>query len=145
MRNGFSGRALPVAEAIDRHGADFSRWPDPMLANQARAAVLADRELRAYRDAAVALERGLQAARGAFDADILTSGAVGRVAAAVSRGMVPWRPIHIHWLPVAAALVIAAGLGGIFDMTVVAPASQTRSATVNVDPLVFATAEDGLQ
>ncbi|MEJ1938906.1 hypothetical protein WDZ92_52580, partial [Nostoc sp. NIES-2111] len=46
-------RPTGLRDAIDRWGPDPGLWPDPALAQRARAALLSDRAFRAYRDDAV--------------------------------------------------------------------------------------------
>jgi hypothetical protein len=129
-------------EAIDRHGADLAAWTDRTLANEVRHAVLADRGLRARLEDAAVLDAGLGMLRDAMDREIAASGAAARVGsaalAAVSR-----RGLTRRWAAVAAALVVAAGLGSLADVSIVAPADTERYEVVVLDPLVFGPTEVG--
>jgi hypothetical protein len=129
-------RDSELQAAIDRFGADLASWPDQALANEVRAAVLADRGLRAGLDEAAALAADLALARDAIDADIAASGAASRISAAVL-GAVSRRGSARRWVAVAAALVVAAGLGSLVDLSFVAPADEGRVDVVILDPLVF--------
>lgn len=127
-----------IREAIDRYGPNFDSWRDRALAAEARQAILADRALRAAYDDAVTLWNGLSAARVAADAEVAVSGAVGRIESALTRSRPrPWRS---RWIAIAAAMVVAAGLGSAYDLVI----GDSGSAAMNVvvlDPLVFGTAE----
>jgi hypothetical protein len=130
-----------LKEAVDSWGSDLGRWPDGAPIAEARAALLADRSFRAYRDGAVALERTLVAARDSVDREVQASGAPERLmralVAAPARAF-RWSPRS--WAAVAAALVLAAGLGSFIDFAVVGAANGRYEAVV-VDPLVFGTAQ----
>lgn len=52
-----------IRDALDRFGADFSTWPDPARASEARRLARADRDFRARLDTAVAIDAGLQRLR----------------------------------------------------------------------------------
>jgi hypothetical protein len=140
-----SGRHPELVSAIDRYGADLARWRDRALANRVRAAVLADRELRAYLDGAAALERSLGAARDALDADIRASGAIDRVAAAVTARRSAPSPRRAWWFAIAAAAVIAAGLGSVLDAGLIGYGDDTSQTVVALDPLVFETMDTSTQ
>ncbi len=131
-----------MREAIDRHGPDFGAWPDRRLAGEAREAILADRGLRAWYDDAVAIERGLAAARAVVDEEIATSGAVARIESGLAQRLASSRPRRANrWIAIAAGLVIAAGLGSAYDL---ATRTDTGGRPLNVvvlDPLVFGPAE----
>jgi hypothetical protein len=140
MSENRSDRRAEFVAAIDRHGADLSRWPDRGLANRVREAVLADRDLRAHLDGTDTFRRSLVLVREALDQDIRASGAVERVSAAVLASL-PARPRRSSWVALAAAIVLAAGIGGAVDGGVVAGASQQGVNVVVLDPLVFGTLE----
>lgn len=129
-----------LTDAIDRYGSALQRWPDPALANEVRAGVLADRGLRHYFDSAAALDRGLGKVREALDAEIAASGAVARIGAAI-QATLPDRHSRSRWIAVAAALVIAAGLGSVFDLRFLAPLDERGVDVVVLDPLVFGPTE----
>jgi len=135
-------RETPMHEAIDRYGSDFNTWPDRRLAGAAREAMLADRALRAWYDDAVALERGLAAARSAADAEIAASGAVARIEAGIAGRLLPRRPQRSsRWIAIAAGLVIAAGLGSAYDLATNPNITGRPINVVVLDPLVFGPAE----
>jgi hypothetical protein len=126
-----------VLDGIDRHGGDFSRWPDQTLARQAKAAVLADRDLRAALDDARTLDRGLAEARAALDAEIFASGSADRVLAATRAAIGP-RPFGgWRWAAAVAVIVCAAGLGSIADFRIGARGNEAPINVVVLDPLVF--------
>ena len=81
------------------------------------------------------LEDGLQRARAAIDAEIARAHAADRVAAAVLSevGIPPGR--RLRWLGIAATLMIAAGLGGLFEANRL-QASAPLDVVV-LDPLTF--------
>jgi hypothetical protein len=134
-------RETAIREAIDRYGPDFNVWPDRGLAGEARQAILADRALRAWYDDAAILVRGLQAARAAADAEIAASGAIARIESGLARRL-PRRSASRRWIAVAAALVVAAGLGSAYDLAIGGIASGGQPLNVVVlDPLVFGPAE----
>ena len=125
-----------LLDAIDRHGPDLARWSDQVLANDVRHAALADRAFRARLDAASWLDAGLASVRDAMDAEIAASGAVLRVRSAVLAA-VPRRINARRWRLVAAAVVVAAGLGALADVTILSPAGSQPMEVVILDPLVF--------
>lgn len=129
-----------LTDAIDRYGSALQRWPDPALANEVRAGVLADRDLRRHLDGATALDRGLGRVRDALDTEIAASGAVARIGAAIQASL-PTRHSRSRWIAVAAALVIAAGLGSVFDLRFLAPLEERGVDVVILDPLVFGPTE----
>jgi hypothetical protein len=127
---------MDVAEALDRYGADLAAWPDADLAGEARSAALADRGFRARLERQADLETGLARLRGATDAEIAASGATARVQRAVLAAA-PRRPDARRWAMIAAALVAAAALGAVADLTIFAPAGGAPFEVVILDPLVF--------
>ncbi len=131
-----------LTEAIDRYGADLGAWPDPSLANKARHAALSDRAFRARLDAASALDAGLSELRDIMDAEIAASGAAARVQAGVFAAL-PQRRSPRRWAMVAAAVVVAAALGALTDVTILAPAGSEPIEVVTLDPLVFGPAVTG--
>jgi hypothetical protein len=133
-------RHAEMIAAIDARGADLSRWSDRALANRVREAALADRAVRAHLDETLRLERELAAARDALDAGIRSSGAVERVRAAVlTRQRRP--PRRAGWMAIAAALVLAAGIGGAIDGGRLIRGTTQNPDVVVLDPLVFGTLE----
>jgi len=133
-----TGSPAELNGAIDRYGADLSRWPDRELAARARVAALSDRAFRARLDSEAALERHLAAARRAEDAAITTSGAAGRIAIAAMASVRAERPRRRRrFMAAAAAILLAAGIGGIVDSQVSLRTSGDSIDVVSVDPLVF--------
>jgi len=140
-------RRAILADLVDRQGADFARWTDRDRATEARRAVLADRDFRAYHDGAVALERGLAAASREIDTDIATSDGLERVNAALAArlGGQP-RRLRYAWLAVAASVLVVAGLGGVFDLTVLSrPDVRDAPEVASLDPLGFGLVADEIQ
>lgn len=131
-----------LAEAIDRHGSDLAAWNDQALANEVRRAALADRDFRARLDSAAALDAAFASLRDGMDAEIAASGAAGRVQAAVL-GALPRRPNARRWGLVAASVVVAAALGALADVTILAPVGGEPFEVVTLDPLVFGPATTG--
>jgi hypothetical protein len=134
-------RAVLIRDAIDRHGPHFDTWRDRPLAREARQAILADRALRAWYDDAVALGDGLAAARAAADAEVAVSGAIARIETAVTRNLRRRRTGRIRWIEIAAALVVAAGLGSAYDLATSGDSLDLPVNVVVLDPLVFGPAE----
>jgi hypothetical protein len=140
-----SNRHRNLVAAVDRFGPDLSRWPDALLARRAREAALADRDFRTYLDGASNLGRALDDARAALDADIERSGAAIRIAAAVAARR-PASPPRPRWYAIAAAMVLAAGLGGLLDAGIVGTKAGSATQTVvAVDPLIFGPVDTGIQ
>ena len=131
-----------LRDAIDRYGSDLAAWPDQALANDGRHAALADRAFRARLDAAASLDAGLASIRDTMDAEIAASGATARVEAAVLAAL-PRRSNARRWGLVAAAVVVAAALGALADVTILAPAGSEPMEVVILDPLVFGPAGTG--
>jgi len=131
-----------LAEALDRYGSDLAAWPDRALAGEGRRAALADREFRVRLDAASSLEAGLASIRDAMDAEIAASGTVGRVEQAVLAA-IPRRYNARRWAMVAAAVVVAAALGALADVTILAPAGNEPIEVVILDPLLLGPAVTG--
>ena len=124
--------------AVDRYGADLSRWPDRELASRARAAALADRAFRVRLDRQAALERRFDAVRASEDAAIEASGAAGRVAAAVAASIGQVQPRRRkRFMAAAAAILIAAGIGGAVEAQIALNSSGNSFDVVSLDPLVF--------
>jgi len=134
-------RREEIREAIDRHGPGIETWRDRALADEARAAILADRVLRMWYDDAVTLWNGLAAARAAADAEAAVSGGAARIEAALMRSLPRQRSWRSRWIAVAAALVVAAGLGSVYDLVIGGTDSSGPMNVVVLDPLVFGTAE----
>jgi hypothetical protein len=135
MKDNLAQPHTDLVAAVDAYGSDLAQWPDGFLANKAREVILADRDFRAYFDGARALAGGLAASREALDRDIRASGAIERVTAATMAR----RPVrrHSRWMAAAAAVVIAAGIGGVIDARFMAGAGQQTIDVVVLDPLVL--------
>ena len=84
------------------------------------------------------LDRGLARAAEALDREIAASGAADRVveqvAARVSR-----RAPGAVWFAIAAALIVAAGLGSLADLVFFGTRPDPAQEVVVLDPLVFGT------
>lgn len=133
-----SAKETVLREAVDIWGSDFARWPEGSPVGEARLALLADRTFRARWESAAMLDRALAAARDEVDAEIAASGATERVLRAlVARDVRPRRASR-GWMAIAAALVLAAGLGSLIDYAVVGSGDGSYEMVV-VDPLVFGT------
>jgi hypothetical protein len=122
-----------ITRAIGTFGGDFSRWPDRELARQAMEESLSDRDARASLDEARALDRGLAAARAAFDGELADGAA--RVLQATLAAVVPSPFGRWRWIAAVAILVTAAGLGSIADIGLAG--SEATTQVVVVDPLIF--------
>ena len=81
-----------------------------------------------------ALNAGLQRARAQIDAEIAQSAAPTRVAAAVLAETVGPEP-RLRWLAIAATLVVAAGLGGLYETSRLQAGPDL--SIVSLDPLTF--------
>jgi hypothetical protein len=81
-----------------------------------------------------ALASGLQRARAAIDAEIAQSAAPTRVAAAVLADTIGPQP-RLRWAAIAATMVIAAGLGGLYETNRLQGSPDVN--VVALDPLTF--------
>jgi hypothetical protein len=100
-----------AARWLAAFGAQLDRWPDAACAAEARRLLMADRPFRAAWEAERDLDRGLSALRAELDEAVARDGAAGRVSAA-SMARLP-RPLEgINWRSLAAAMILAALLGG---------------------------------
>lgn len=81
------------------------------------------------------LSAGLSLVRAEIDAEIARSGAPARVAAAVLAEAGMAQRHHLRWVAIAATLVVAAGLGGLFEVNRQPAASDLN--VVVLDPLTF--------
>ena len=87
-----------------------------------------------------ALDAGLARAAQALDREIAASGAVGRVADRVmARVAERRRARRAIWFAVAAALIIAAGLGSFADLALIGARTAANNEVVVMDPLIFGT------
>jgi len=126
---------VTMEEALERFGADLSAWPDPELAGAARRLALSDRAFRARLEDAAALEAGLMSLRDELDADLAASGAIARVEAAALAALPHPRGNGRRWAMVAAAVLVAAALGALADLTLLAPVGDPSFEVVVLDPL----------
>ncbi len=87
------------------------------------------------------LETGLAGAARALDREIAASGASARVAGRVMAGLAARRRARrAIWFAVAAALIVAAGLGSLTDLTLIGARTNNAGQDVVVmDPLIFGT------
>jgi hypothetical protein len=138
-----SARNAELFAAIDAHGGDLARWPDRQLANRVREAALAHRALRAYLDGASHLDQAMRAARDGLDRDIAAGGAADRIARAVRARRAAKR--RLRWMAAAAAIIVAAGIGGLVDSGIVAASTQQNVEVVVLDPLVFGPLDSGTE
>ena len=81
-----------------------------------------------------ALDAGLQRARVQIDAEIAQSAAPTRVAAAVLTETIGPQP-RLRWLAIAATMVVAAGLGGLYETSRLQASPELN--IVSLDPLTF--------
>lgn len=129
-------------DAIDRWGADLGRWPDPILARQAREALLADRDFRAYRDKTVAEAERLKRAAALLDRRIAENGSVERITRklleATGTKVVHWRR---RLAALAAVVVVSATLGSVFADFVPEVRTEPTIEVVQLDTLVFGPSE----
>jgi hypothetical protein len=91
------------------------------------------------------LAEGLDAARAAADAEAAVSGAIARVETAVMQSLQRRPARRGRWLEVAAALVVAAGLGSAYDLVASGKGPDAPVNVVVLDPLVFGPAEVDVQ
>jgi len=123
--------AIVPKEALYRYGSDLSRWPDGIRA-AAREALLRDSGFRKAWESEQAIDRTLLRHRDEMDAAIARSGAVSRIAARLPRLAHPLS--GFHWRSVAAAMVVAAMLGGALDLALVDRSVEPPEAEL-LDPL----------
>ena len=155
FRDGHDGRRDPSDElhprpaglhdAVDRWGPDPGLWPDPALAQRARAALLSDRAFRAYRDDALVLDQRLEVAAAALDSRI-EAGPLARIRSGVMAQITPQQPVRwARRLAAAAAVVLVAGaLGGATSLVLAPPEDDIRGASpVQLAPLLFGPSELG--
>ncbi len=88
-----------------------------------------------------ALAAGLAGAAEALDREIAASGALDRVVGRVRAGVAAHRRAQRRvWLAIAAALILAAGLGSLADVTLIGARGVPDREVVVMDPLIFGTA-----
>ncbi len=84
-----------------------------------------------------ALDVGLARAAEALDREIAASGAAARVAEHVTRRVARRPARRAVWFAIAAALIVAAGLGSLADLVFVGARIGSGQEVVVMDPLVF--------
>jgi hypothetical protein len=89
-----------------------------------------------HRDEVRMLDAGLTRAALALDRQIADSGSADRVVRKVM-ARVAGEPVRIAWFAIAAALLLAAGLGSAADFALVGARSDPAQQVVVLDPLVF--------
>jgi hypothetical protein len=125
-----------LLDAIDRFGADLAAWPDAELARAARMAA-ADGEIGAALQVARDLDGALERARADVDAEVAAAGSAETVKAWVleATGQVPRR--RLRWAAIAAALVLAAALGGLYELSLPQRQGGAAVEVVVLDPIIF--------
>jgi len=94
-----------------------------------------------HRDAIHALDIGLSRAAALVDREIAESGAVERVVGRVMAKTAA-RPVRrAAWFAIAAALVLAACLGSLADLTFLGGGAPQRQEVVVLEPLIFGPAD----
>jgi hypothetical protein len=83
------------------------------------------------------LDRGLAGAAEALDRDIAASGALGRVTERVMARVARRPARRAIWFAIAAALIVAAGLGSLADLVFVGARIGSGQEVVVMDPLGF--------
>lgn len=121
-------------ESLEAYGADLGRWPEAQRRG-AREAVLASPDFRDAYDRERAVDRMLDEARTALDTEIAASGAVERVrrAALARRSANPLA--GLPWQRVAAAVLVAAMLGGALDILVLPDPPSDPAELALIDPV----------
>lgn len=83
------------------------------------------------------LDSGLARAAQALDSEIAASGAVDRVTRRVMARVAQQPARRAIWFAIAAALIVAAGLGSLADLAFVGGRTGAGQEVVVMDPLVF--------
>lgn len=128
--------AQPPAVLLDTYGADFDRWNNPEAALAGREQLLRDRAFRHDWDAERRLDAALLATRTELDRDIEESGALQRLKRQTLAATRPANLAEFGWHRLAAAIVLAALLGGTFDILFLARPTAPASVVVG-DNLLF--------
>lgn len=114
------------------YGSGLERWPDAERAVEARRRLMRDRPFRAQWEAERDFDRALGGLRAALDGEIARDGAAERVRAGVMAHL-PRSFEGIRWRSLAAAMVLAAFLGG--TVQALRPAAHAEPAgPVLLDP-----------
>jgi hypothetical protein len=114
------------------YGAEIARWPAERSAG-AREALLREPCFRRAHEAERAFDAKLMAERDGLDATLAAGGAAERVK---RRTLAAVRPplAGLDWRRIAAAMLVAAMLGGAMDLALVEPAPD-EAEIVMLDPL----------
>ena len=91
------------------------------------------------------LDAGLARAAAALDSEIAASGEAGRVARVVVARVTRPPVRRAAWFAIAAALLLAAGLGSLADLALLGARDDLRQQVVVLDPLVFGAGQLGSQ
>ncbi len=91
------------------------------------------------------LDAGLARAAAALDDEIAGSGEAGRVARVVVTRVTRPPVRKAAWFAIAAALLLAAGLGSLADLALLGARNDLRQQVVVLDPLVFGAGQLGDQ
>jgi hypothetical protein len=126
-----------LVEPLAAFGTDFSRWPEDRAA-AARRALLGEPEFRRAWDDARVLDAKLAGERDAMDLAVRRSGALARLSRRTLAQLDPDPLAGLRWERIAAALMVAALLGGATDLLL--PKADSPDV-VMLDPLEVVTAE----
>ena len=124
-----------LSAGLAAFGADFAKWP-PHRVSGAREALLRDPEFRRAWENERELDRRIATARGEIDEAIGRSGAVGRVRQAALARLPPSRLGRIGFGRIAAAMLVAAILGGAMDLILAGQEGETADVAL-VDPVLY--------
>jgi hypothetical protein len=119
--------------ALDKYGADVSRWPEAMQVS-AREALLSDVAFRRAWEVERDLDRVLLADRDAIDADVKRAGAAALIRSRLLARIAPDPLASLPWRSIAAAVLLAGMLGSALDLALPEPAAETADVAM-LDPL----------
>jgi hypothetical protein len=123
-----SGRLRNLLAA---YGSELERWPDAESTAQARRRLMSDRSLRAEWEAERRLDGAIAGLRVELDEEIGRDHALERLRASVMARLP--RPLEgINWRSLAAAMVLAAFLGG--TVQALRPPAHAEPGPVLLDP-----------
>jgi len=128
--------AHPPAVLLDTYGADFDRWNNREAALAGREQLLRDRAFRHAWDAERRLDAALFATCTELDRDIEESGALQRLMRQTLAATRPASLAEFGWHRLAAAVLLAAALGGTFDLLFAQTPAGTATVVVG-DNLLF--------
>lgn len=122
----------PLGRLLEAYGSQLERWPDAACAAEARQRLVSDQPFRAAWESERSLDRGLAALRTELDEAAMRDDAAGRVSAGVVARLP--RPLDgISWRSLAAAMMLAAFLGGAFQ-ALRPPTHAEAASLVLLDP-----------